>query len=125
MQRNDVWLNEFALAEVKVIELCISKVQKLRANRGAGNLSAAPQSSSGHTVSRPSIGLAPDQPVFTSSHDNFNSPNTVLSAETVPGIPWQAPWGDPTFTLFEPTDLQYWENVLDSITPDQMLFGLH
>jgi hypothetical protein len=125
MQRNDVWLNEFALAEVKVIELCISKVQKLRANRGAGNLSAAPQSSSGHTVSRPSIGLAPDQPVFTSNHDNFNSPNTVLSAETVPGIPWQAPWGDPTFTLFEPTDLQYWENVLDSITPDQMLFGLH
>ena len=72
------------------------------------------------------------EPVTTAN--NFTSPNTEFSSETIPGLPnlaagsgpfqWQAPWGDPSFTLCEPTDLQQWEQVLDSITQDQMLFGL-
>lgn len=124
MQRADIWLNEFALAEVKIIELCISKVQKFRTNRAAGNSGPVSQSGSDNAVSRPTVVSVSDQQIFATSHDDFNSPNTALSAETIPGIPWQAPWGDPTFTLFEPTDLQHWENVLDSITQDQILFGL-
>ncbi|OAK97655.1 hypothetical protein IQ06DRAFT_318597 [Phaeosphaeriaceae sp. SRC1lsM3a] len=119
MQRNDIWLNEFALAEVKIIELCIGKVQKFRANRTAS------------TQETPGSGGQSGLPM---SSDDFNSPNTAMSAETTMGIPflaagggpfqWQAPWGDPTLTLLEPTDLQHWENVLDSITQDQMMFGL-
>jgi hypothetical protein len=124
MQRADIWLNEFALAEVKIIELCISKVQKFRTNRAAGNSGPVSQSGSDNAVSRPALGSVSEQQIFATNPDDFNSPNTALSAETIPGIPWQAPWGDPTFTLFEPTDLQHWENILDSITQDQILFGL-
>jgi hypothetical protein len=126
MQRADIWLSEFALAEVKIIELCIKKATDFRATRpstGPTNaLSIVPSLTRSETQSTP--------------HGNYNqtSPNTENSAESQAGLPnlagaggpfqWQAPpWGDPSFPLFEPTDLQQWEQVLDSITQDQMLFG--
>jgi hypothetical protein len=141
MQRGDIWLNEFALAEVKIIELCISKVERFRTNRAAANTCVVPDAGSGSRPPGPPMASASapasgqHQP-YTIRHQNQNldSPDTALSTETTNGLPflatgsgpfqWQAPWGDPTFTLFEPTDLQHWENVLDSITQDQMLFGL-
>jgi hypothetical protein len=136
MQRGDIWLNEFALAEVKIIELCISKVERFRTNRAAANMGTVPEAgpeSRPTDPSMPSASASGQQP-FTTRHQNFDSPDTAPSTETTNGLPflaagsgpfqWQAPWGDPTFTLFEPTDLQHWENVLNSITQDQMLFGL-
>jgi hypothetical protein len=123
MQRNDIWLNEFALAEVKIIELCVSKVQKFRNNRTTGDSASASRSGPNVTLCNPSATI-PGPQVVTNGREDFHSPNTALSFDTIPEMPWQAPWGDPTFTLFEPTDLQHWENVLDSITQDQMLFSL-
>lgn len=134
MQRSDIWLNEFALAEVKIIELCIKKATQFRVNKAMGASEHSVDTTSndlGQDERRPSIARQiPPQPTL----DTFTSPNTDFSAETMPGIPnlaagngpfqWQAPWGDPSFTMFEPTDLQQWEQVLDSITQDQMLFGL-
>jgi hypothetical protein len=124
MQRDDVWANEFALAEVKVIELCISKVKQLRSNRAAGHLAQISQSGSDLTPPAPSLAILPEPQMVGNSYEDFDTPNTALSTESIAGMPWQAPWGDPTFTLFEPTDLQHWENVLESITQNQLLFGL-
>ena len=69
----------------------------------------------------------------TGNGNSLASPNTDTSSETVPGLPnlgaggpfqWPVPpWGDPSLAMFEPTDLQHWEYVLDNITQEQMLFG--
>ncbi|KAF1942262.1 hypothetical protein EJ02DRAFT_178875 [Clathrospora elynae] len=130
MQRADIWLNEFALAEVKIVELCIKKTNQFRINRATGPTDAGVVDVGGR---HPSLSVA-DTSTPNATHDTFTSPNTEFSADTMPGLPnlaasngpfqWQAPWGDPAFTLFEPTDIQQWEHVLDSITQDQMLFRL-
>ncbi|KAI4627879.1 hypothetical protein J4E80_002014 [Alternaria sp. BMP 0032] len=119
MQRADIWLNEFALAEVKIIELCIKKANQFRASR---------------TETRPNTADNAPPAVHGANTIDLTSPYTEDSSVTVPDLPaigaggpfqWHAPpWGDPSFTtLFEPTDLQHWENVLDNITQEQMLFG--
>ncbi|KAK7704208.1 hypothetical protein SLS57_010591 [Botryosphaeria dothidea] len=36
MQRRDIWVNEFALAEVKIVELCIKKARELRGGSEVG-----------------------------------------------------------------------------------------
>lgn len=126
MQRADIWLNEFALAEVKIVELCVKKANQFRADRAA----EATQNRPGDA---PSTDRAPPE-VFndrspTAINDDFTSPDTNFSGDTLPNLAggpfqWQAPWGDPSLTLFEPIDLRQWENVLDNITQDQTLFGL-
>lgn len=37
IQRGDIWLDEFSLAEVKIIELCIKKSKQFRENCGSSN----------------------------------------------------------------------------------------
>lgn len=131
MQRADIWLNEFALAEVKIVELCVKKANQFRADRATDGASEHQEDSS--SMER----VPPESTInrsFTAISNDFTSPNTDFGSDTVPSLPnltagggffqWQAPWGDPSFSLFEPIDLQQWENVLDTITQDQMLFGL-
>ncbi|KAJ4375758.1 hypothetical protein N0V83_001034 [Neocucurbitaria cava] len=135
MQRADIWLNEFALAEVKIIELCIKKATQFRANRAMSTVEPPTERASQDL--RYEQLQAPEAIAANGSNNNMNtftSPNTELSSDSIPGLPhlaagggpfqWQAPWGDPAFPLFEPTDLQQWEHVLDSITQDQIMFGL-
>ncbi|KAJ8116810.1 hypothetical protein OPT61_g1849 [Boeremia exigua] len=131
MQRADVWLNEFALAEVKIIELCVKKANQFRADRAADGTRS--HQAEGSSTERAPPETAVDQS-FITTNNSFTSPNTDFSGDTVPGLPnlaagggpfqWQAPWSDPSFSLFEPIDLRQWENVLDTITQDQVLFGL-
>lgn len=131
MQRADVWLNEFALAEVKIVELCVKKANQFRADRAADGARAT--HAEGASIEQ---GLS-DTNVnrnFANISNDFMSPSTDFSGDAVPGVPnlaagagpfqWQAPWSDPSFSLFEPIDLQQWENVLDTITQDQMFFRL-
>ncbi|EUC42068.1 hypothetical protein COCMIDRAFT_29251 [Bipolaris oryzae ATCC 44560] len=124
MQRGDIWLNEFALAEVKIIELCIKKSKQFRENRGSSNRASTSLGARySTTVDPPAIAHAGER----DDANNFVSPETIDSSEAVPGLlnfgaggpfQWQAPpWGDPS------TDLQQWEHVLDSITQEQMTFG--
>lgn len=91
IQRDDVWLNEFALAEVKIIELCVSKVQKFRNNHTPGNSAPVSQSGSDVALAAPSLAAVPGPQMFANSHEDFNSPNTALSTGTIAGMPWQAP----------------------------------
>ena len=118
MQRADIWLNEFALAEVKIIELCIKKADQFRTSR---------------TETRPNTANDASATAHVANNIDLTSPNTEDSSATVPSLPavsasrpfqWHAPpWADPSLTLFEPTDLQHWEHVLDNITQEQILFG--
>lgn len=130
MQRADIWLNEFALAEVKIIELCVKKANQFRADHANGT---GGRRSEDPLVNRLPLGGS-DERIFAAINNSPTSPNTDFGAETAPGLPnlaagggpfqWQVPWADPSFSLFEPIDLQQWENVLDTITQDQILFGL-
>jgi hypothetical protein len=122
MQRADTWLNEFALAEVKILELCIKKATQFRST---GSSMTVPGDQDSNNM--PSYNHIQNAP--TTHEETFPTPQTDLSAETLPGLaagPYdsQAPWGDPAFSLLESTDLQQWENILNSITQDQMLLGV-
>jgi len=129
MQRADIWQNEFGLAEVKVMELCIKKAYQFRAT--AADTTTSPAATDSGNRPQPPPG---EQSTSTVPHDALTSPDTTFSSDNILGLPnlaagggpfqWQAPWGDPTFTLFEPTDLQQWESVLNNITQDRVLFGL-
>jgi hypothetical protein len=130
MQRADIWLNEFALAEVKIIELCIKKANQFRVDRAA-SLTFGVEADAGRHGNVQS--MRTEERNTAGVNQDLTSPYTDFSPEMASGPPnigasggpfqWQAPWLDPAFTLFEPTDLQQWENVLDSITQDEMLFG--
>ncbi|KAL6174469.1 hypothetical protein ACJQWK_00588 [Exserohilum turcicum] len=125
MQRADLWLNEFALAEVKIIELCIKKATQFRENRGSSTRASVPLETRSDIAEDPPAAVQANE-----NHDNLVSPNMIDSFDAIsglmnfgPGRPfqWQAPpWGDPSL----PTDLQQWEHVLDSITQEQRVFGL-
>ncbi|KAF1956839.1 hypothetical protein CC80DRAFT_516316 [Byssothecium circinans] len=114
MQRADTWLNEFGLAEIKIVELCVKKAMQIRRNEAAAAYPIP-------TNNSPTPNIAPAQNMggdyVTNRLDHtFPSPETTISQDGFLGMPnlaagggpfqWQAPWGDPTFTLLEPTDLQ-------------------
>ncbi|KAF2013948.1 hypothetical protein BU24DRAFT_424960 [Aaosphaeria arxii CBS 175.79] len=134
MQRNDTWLNEFALAEVKIVELCIKKANDLRHGNlpSIANISTAPMATELPSVD-PSTTVhhapnaADSDATFTTPDTDFNT-EPFLGLHNIPGgsgpFSWQTPWADPSFSLLESGDLQHWEQVLDSITQDQALFGV-
>ncbi|KAF2727219.1 fungal-specific transcription factor domain-containing protein [Polyplosphaeria fusca] len=132
IQRSDVWLNEFALAEVKILELCINKVNHVRSSQTLADSSRHMSSTSLGDMNQDLT--AADVGPANLNDESFPTPETDLSADAFLGLPnlaagggpfqWQAPWGDSSFSMLEPPDLQQWEHVIDSITQDQMLFNL-
>lgn len=125
MQRADIWSNEFALAEVKIVELCVKKANQFRSDRAAEGL----QTRRADNISAEIPLEDANDRGLTAVNGDFTSVNTNFNGNALPNLAegtfqWQAPWGDPSLPLFEPIDLQQWENVLDNITQDQVLFGL-
>ncbi|KAF2813633.1 fungal-specific transcription factor domain-containing protein [Mytilinidion resinicola] len=138
MQKNDIWINEFALAEVKIVELCIKRARKLRTSAQSSSAVAVSQpstvpahatdttegfsSASTETIApaAPTNAPAPPQP-----HFDYCGSEPPLMPSFPPGDnaqPWQTAWADPSFSLLEAADLQHWEYVLDNITQYQMSF---
>jgi hypothetical protein len=134
MQRADIWLNEFALAEVKIIELCIKKATQFRNDSATASVGLSAETNLDRYRHRQVNSSSIEEGNVVASNDNVSSLQTDIAPENLPGIPnlatnggpfqWQGPWADPLFSLLEPADIQQWENVLNSITQDQMMFGL-
>lgn len=119
MQRNDVWVNEFALAEVKIVELCISKAKGLRQSnkRSLPNSMAStePTNTPVPASAQTSLGVPAPLSGFDLSSDQS------LNDRLFPPFPIDPSanfWHDPALTLPEAIDLQQWEYVLDSIAQD-------
>lgn len=119
MQRRDVWVNEFSLAEVKIVELCIKKARELR--RATEPATAHPSAvaplitemQTPSSLADPHLPMPDGSPAFDR-----------LSSLDFPGVngaaSWQPlPW-DNSFAFPEAGDLQSWEQVIDSITQDQI-----
>ncbi|KAI1844448.1 hypothetical protein JX266_009335 [Neoarthrinium moseri] len=129
MQRNDIWLNEFALAEVKICELCIKKARQT-ANKGprqqVPSTNSAPAMMPSPAQSSPTDHLP--QPTVTAGpaamsdqlHDPFFG-NPIGGA--LGSIPLGGPmmWDEQSYAFPETANLSQWEHVLDSIMQDHQI----
>lgn len=113
--RRDVWLNEFGLAEVKVVELCIMRTMGLVQNtdQGEQDISSNPevlQEVISHKQERISMMPTPMNvdsvaPGAFSDHPPSGSPDMM----------WPAAWEDQNFAFPEAADLETWEQMIFEI----------
>lgn len=118
-QRADKWVNEFSLAEIKVIELCITSARR----------SASDESMQ---MSRPwdKTSQRRDGAVSATTLDHSNSVNgsrstmnpnfdhsELLDADGMPGSheSWLDTWFGPMRNFPEPLDFQLWEDFINSL----------
>ncbi|KAH9903531.1 fungal-specific transcription factor domain-containing protein [Xylariomycetidae sp. FL2044] len=149
MQRNDMWFNEFALAEVKIVELCIKKARQIWMASHEGpsttvtaaalqqqqqppppppptqkTAPAVPPSSVPSVVG---VGFQPRAHTLDSqggsgageSHAHDPFLGNTFHPASVGG-PMMWDGLDPSYSFPETGDLLQWENVLNSIMQDQM-----
>jgi hypothetical protein len=104
----DIWPNEVGMAEVKIIELCISKVKGERNVSSRRPLtSPRPQASAAHVASGPG-------PV-TGSFINDASASGISPG--MDSVYWPAIWEDNQFSFPEVADLDVWEQMISGIAP--------
>jgi hypothetical protein len=127
-QNSDPWINEIGLAEIRVVELCISRARQARNDTAAAS---------------PAENVTPDfNPAVTSEGYNSSAvTNTSLSqglqgshelsasqqnamGETFPyafqnptGLqdPWSDFWSNPAYFFPEAMDYQIWEGLVDDL----------
>lgn len=142
-QRGDAWVNEFALAEVKVIELCIASARKTRRERevsqsgrrnggggGGGNSDTSRVTSrraslsyggTGHlaadTMNAP--GAAMDQDAMPNGNVNGTGDGGPMISGMGQCESWLDSWFGPARVFPEPIDLQFWEDLVGTLEARQ------
>lgn len=114
--RKDVWLNEFGLAEVKVVELCIL--------RTTGLARATEQPGEQTSMSPPEV--LPD--FMAQERERNPMMSTPMNIESIvadgspshppgssPDIMWPAVWEDQNFAFPQAADLETWEQMISEI----------
>ncbi|KAK7746106.1 hypothetical protein SLS62_009566 [Diatrype stigma] len=129
MQRNDIWVNEFALAEVKIVELCIRKARQV--HRPLINASSATRATPTVAAPTPVVQPAVRRPVPIDSMSRNHPIEDVLQTShhtggTSQGAFYPMPngpmmWDDPSYSFPEADDIISWEHVLNSIMQDKIL----
>ncbi|GES60016.1 transcription factor, fungi [Aspergillus terreus] len=117
--RKDPWLNEFGLAEVKVVELCVARTRGF--SRGSGDVHRQDEQS-------PSVGAVPVSEVQGSGPSSAPvlsaiDPSMDISAvdapthppESSPDMMWPAIWEDQNFAFPDAADLETWEHMISEI----------
>lgn len=118
--RRDPWMNEFGLAEVKVVELCIARTRGF--TRGAADFprndgqfmsmdavtdyETPPLASGDRDCFLPTTGAPMDMSVVGSS----NNPSGGS-----PDMMWPAIWEDQNFAFPDAADLETWEQMISEI----------
>jgi hypothetical protein len=125
MQRNDIWVNEFALSEVKIVELCVKKAKQFRSKQDNPNAQATSGAQAEETNRQENVTATQpaatnkDPPTFPITLFDFEADDHLQQLPNLAGAngaySWQAAWGDPTFSLLEDSDLRQWEHVLDNL----------
>ncbi|KGO36423.1 Transcription factor, fungi [Penicillium expansum] len=106
--RKDVWLNEFGLAEVKVVELCIIRTTGL----AQGTYQPGEQA----PMSPPEV-----LPDFMAQERERNpimpTPMNIesIAAGASPDMMWPAVWEDQNFAFPQAADLETWEQMISEI----------
>jgi hypothetical protein len=120
-QRGDSWVNEFSLAETKVVELCIASSRRSRRD---GN---------SHTVRRRETVLAEREVGANVSTNESSTSGQCAGSATLPPAPetshnveafgngpgdhesWLDAWFGPTRNFPDPIDFQFWEDLVGSL----------
>ncbi|OGE58447.1 hypothetical protein PENARI_c001G08190 [Penicillium arizonense] len=114
--RKDVWLNEFGLAEVKVVELCIIRTR--------GFALATEQPSDKTPISPPEV--LPDFIIQQRGGNSDMSTTMNIAGAEMAGSPsqppvyspdmmWPAVWEDQNFAFPQAADLETWEQMISEI----------
>ncbi|KAJ6079697.1 hypothetical protein N7467_009450 [Penicillium canescens] len=114
--RKDVWLNEFGLAEVKVVELCIIRTR--------GFAQATEQPSDKTPISPPEV--LPDFMIQQREGNSDMSTTMDITGAGMAGSPsqppvyspdmmWPAVWEDQNFAFPQAADLETWEQMISEI----------
>jgi hypothetical protein len=110
-QRADTWVNEFVLAEVKVIELCIASVRKSRRDGTGGDRRTGTLDHQGHELGNTRL------PQGWTPADTDGLPSDMSSLEQDES--WLDNWFGPTRNFPEPIDFQLWEDLVGSLEARQ------
>jgi len=115
-QHADRWVNEFELAEIRVVELCIASVRKTRqetrvesAPQGQSDATMAPFQDSSNFQESASNNVLPEDGREVSMHMSSN--DNVLRQ----GDDWLNMWLGPTRAFPEPSDFQTWEELVEDL----------
>ncbi|KAJ5130864.1 uncharacterized protein N7515_006903 [Penicillium bovifimosum] len=114
--RKDVWLNEFGLAEVKVVELCILRTTGLAKNTD-------------QPVDQAPMSLQEASPdLITQEHDRYPMVTTPMNVDSTapdaspgqtlgysPDMMWPAVWEDQNFAFPQAADIETWEQMISEI----------
>lgn len=123
MQRNDIWVNEFALAEVKIVELCIRKARQVyhplvdASSTGAAPAMAPPPPPVVQPAVRrpvPINSMSRNHPIEDGSQTSHNTGGTSQGS-FYPMQNGPMMWDDPSYSFPEADDIISWEHVLNSI----------
>ncbi|KAL5355876.1 fungal-specific transcription factor domain-containing protein [Aspergillus floccosus] len=117
--RKDPWLNEFGLAEVKVVELCIARTRGL--TRGSGEVHR--QDDLGLSVGMAPVsdvqgsgpGSAPLLSAIDPSMDISAAGASTRPPGSSPDMMWPAIWEDQNFAFPDAADLETWEHMISEI----------
>ncbi|KAH8179095.1 fungal specific transcription factor domain-containing protein [Sarocladium implicatum] len=116
--RGDPWTNEFALAELKVIELCIASARRAARNRNLGDRRATLTSASSTGDMPPPVGHATSARA-SQSWTPAAADSMVSQPDMMNGIDeaWLDNWFGPTRNFPEPgeVDFQFWEDLVGTL----------
>lgn len=103
-QRADPWTNQFALAEVKIIELCISSARKAARVRLV------------ERTEHPSM-TAVAHPTWTNTDadGSGNGPDLTGTGNIAIDDTWLDNWFGPTRAFPEPNDFEFWEGLVGTL----------
>lgn len=120
-QRNDIWVNEFTLAEIKVVELCIASSRRLirdgkdQLDRRREVAGTTRDIGAGTSMIDPLGHLGSDYPASGPLNNNLST-NSGLNAGTLGDHEsWLDNWFGPTRNFPDPIDFQFWENLVGSL----------
>ncbi|KFY04328.1 hypothetical protein O988_00852 [Pseudogymnoascus sp. VKM F-3808] len=128
-QNSDPWINEIGLAEVRVVELCISRAREAR-NDTAVATPAENNTTSDYNVAASSGGYNSSAVANTSLAQGMQGSHELSASgqngmgETYPYAfqnpagpqdPWSDFWSNPAYFFPEAMDYQIWEGLVDDL----------
>ncbi|PVH73515.1 hypothetical protein DL98DRAFT_431103 [Cadophora sp. DSE1049] len=117
-QTSDLWMNEFGLAEVKVVQMCITRAKQLRANT--------------HDMSSQSLTQLPSQPPAAVDYQfQIPEPRQSLPIPPEASMPFQPYfempnaniWADPFSSFPQVGDFDMWQEMINTIGMDHSVMS--
>ncbi|KFY89985.1 hypothetical protein V500_05381 [Pseudogymnoascus sp. VKM F-4518 (FW-2643)] len=127
-QNSDPWINEIGFAEVRVVELCISRARQARQNTAAA--SPAENTTSNFNPAVTSEGYDSSAVTNTSLSQGLQGSNESSASQqnaigetfqyafqnpAGPQDPWSDFWSNPAYFFPEAMDYQIWEGLVDDL----------